>query len=420
MTPRRRRTQPPDPSVELATLPLVETAPPLTGIEERYDEELEDILEEVGTSARIKVWQTVDGKTSYAGEISGADFSLETLLDTFGGGDKTLAIYQGKTKRTTLKVSLDPTVPVKNPRTPKTDVVAAPSSVNSELTGMMTAMAASTLQSAGAMNQIMTGVIGAMGSLMAAARPTKDPTELALEMVKVLRAGESSRETSPSDFLSAFKQGMEIGEKVGGSGPDDDGVMLAVHKGLDTLGTIVAGIVENNKNKQPPPVMIAAPAPTAVVTPSGTAPVPPRESTDFPGQPFGPGDTITTISEPSTQEGATVGAIRPWVAAARPFIGHLLTASKFMPPDAAAATIAKNLDDDQFFDLIEDISDQDGGGFGVRLATYFPQVKTVEAEWIGQVVQVLLTEYVEPDDGTPDGTFPTRTPDNSPEGGKAS
>jgi len=399
MATRRRIKHTPehDPTIELANLPTL-PAPDaaLTATEERREAELESILDEIGSESRIKVWQMTDGRSSYAGEMSGADFSLDVLLDTYGGGEKTLGIYQGRVRITTVKVSLDPAIPPKNPRTPKPVTGAAPPSTALDMSNILAAMAASQLQSAGAMNQMMTGMMTAMATMMTATKPTKDPMEVALEMAKVMRGNEPGA-TSASDFLSAFKQGMEIGEKVGGSGNDDDGVMSAVNKGLDTLGVIVAGIVEGKKAETAAATRQIAPRPVAVVGPGGAAPLPSDVS------PIGPGGNVTDIPEPSTTDGAVTGTIRPWVAAARPYIGQLFSAAAFLSPDAAAETIAKNMDDDAFFDLVEDISDQSGGGFGARLPQYFPQVKTVDPNWMGEVIRVLLTDYVDGDDTDGDG-----------------
>jgi hypothetical protein len=71
--------------------------------------------------------------------------------------------------------------------------------------------------------------------------------------------------------------------------------------------------------------------------------------------------------------------------------------ARFIPASAAAETIAKNLNDEQFFDLLDDISDTTGGGFGVRLPQYFPVVRSVDPQWMAAVIETLLNEYVEPD-----------------------
>lgn len=406
MTPRKRRT--PDDEIELAHIPPIETppAPPtpatpvLTLTEERRTAELEDIIDEIGSESRVRVWQIVEGKSSFAGEMSGDGFTLDALLDAYGGGDKALAIYQGRVCVSRVRVSLDPTIPAKNPRQPKlpTGAVPAPNGSTDAMQALLTGIAAQQIQSAQAMASMMTGIVGALTTVMTATKPQKDPMEMAVELMKVMRpsGGEGS---SPSDFLSALKQGIDIGERIGGSKEDDDGVMTAVNKGLDTLGIVVQGVLaDRHRQNQQPALPVAQPV--QPVQPSPIAePVMSHESTDFPGQPFGPGDTVTegpAIPEPVT------GTIRPWVAAARPYIGQLFAASRFMKPDAAASTIADNLDDDQFFDLMDDLQDETGGGFGVRLRQYFPrEVENTDPEWIGEVLRILITEHLEDDDDAP-------------------
>lgn len=376
---RRRKTT--DEPLEMATFPALGAppadtiTPPLSVIEARREEELESILDEIGSESRVKVWQVTDGKTSYAGEMSGAEFSLETLLDTFGGGDKTLAIYQGRQRVTTVKVSLDPTVPPKNPRLPK-PVAGAPTPGTPDLNALLATMAANQMQSATMMTNMMTGMVGSMVQVLGAMKPGKDPMEIALEMAKVMKGGDGS---SPADFLSALKQGMEIGERIGGGGEDADPVMSAVSKGLDTLGVIVNGVVEHNRASRQIP-----PAPSVPALPPGPAPPNPA----------------LVVAPTSTEEPPPVsGTIRPWVAAARPYINQLFASASFLPPVAAAAAINKNLDDDQFDDLLNDITDESGGGFSVRLQSYFPQATAnTDPHWIGEVLTILLTDYVDEGD----------------------
>jgi hypothetical protein len=386
-TPRRRRAaQPPD-EIELANIPpadvLADAVPPLTATDERRAQELEDIIDEIGSESRVRIWQIVDGKTSFAGEMGGADFTLDALLDAFGGGDKALAIYTGRTCVSRVRVSLDPSLPPKNPRLPKPVPgvpVTGPSPL-ADMSAVMTQMMTFQMQSAQSMNTMMTGIIGALTAVMTATKPAKDPTEIALEIAKAMKGngGDDSR------TLDMLKFGLDIGERIGGGRGEDDGVMSAVNKGLDTLGEVVRGIVEDRRAARALPQPVAdVPAPTATQQ-----------------QPTTEGAPVATGNDESVK-----GAIRPWVAAARPYIGQLFAAWRFMKPNAAAATIADNLDDDQFFDLLDDIQDPDGGGFGVRLREYFPkEVESVDPNWIGEVLSILLSEHVDveevPDAGQP-------------------
>ena len=171
--PRRRRatkTAPPE-NVELANLnlpPLPDGyggVPLMSATEERRERELEDILNEVGSDARVKVFQIIDGKASYAGDLSAEGFTLDVLLDNYGGGEKSLTIMQGKTKVETVRVSLDPSIPAKNPRAAK--VATAPGGMP-DMSSVLATMAASQMQSAQAMVSMMGGIVGAMTTAMTA------------------------------------------------------------------------------------------------------------------------------------------------------------------------------------------------------------------------------------------------------------
>lgn len=393
MTRRRRTASTATDEIELAHLPPPPEPAPVTMpslTDERRTQELEEIIDEIGNESRVRIWQITDGKPSFAGEMGGEGFTLDALLDAYGGGDKALAIYQGRVCVSRVRVSLDPTIPPKNPRQPKAVAGAAPApgaTPVADVAALMSAMATSQINAAAQMNTMMTGIIGALTTVMTATRPAKDPTEVALEIAKVMRGNGDQ----PTGFMEAMKWGLDIGERIGGGKDgDDDGVMTAVNKGLDTLGDVVKAIVEERKQRALPaaqPVQVVeVPVPVAAPT---DAPTPTNEA----APPVATGDGVT-------------GTIRPWVAAARPYIGQLFAASKFMRPDAAAATISNNLNDEQFDDLLDDIHDESNGGFGARLQMYFPnEVKHADPNWVGEVLQLLLSD-VDEDEEPPTSTEP--------------
>lgn len=368
--------------VELANLDsalLPAPGAPMTAAEERREREVEDVAAELGSDGRVKVWHIIDGKSVYAGELSAAEFTLDALMDAYGGGDKSLVLMQGKTKVDTYRVSLDPTVPPKSPRTAKQMAAALSPVPQQDMTGMMTLMMKSSMDNAQAMNTMMMGIVTALTTVMGATKPATDPMETALKMAEVMKG----RGGDTSEAMTMFREGLKLAERFADK-DDGDGTMQVVSKGMDTLAVLVEGIVSAQKAKQNQPV--------AVIPPPGAT------STDFPGAPRGPGDTITTAPvDPSRPlANGTMPTIRPWVDAARPNIGALLKASTFLPASTAAGAISNMLDDDQFNDLIDDIQDQTNGGFGTRLAEYFPnEIEGINAEWIGQVIHVLLTEHVE-------------------------
>lgn len=375
MPPRKKRATRAavdDADIELANLDTIPAGfTTLTPTEQRREQEVEAIFNELGSDSRIKVWQVIDGKASYAGDVSGDGFSLDVLLDTFGGGEKSLVIMQGKTKVDTVKVSLDPSIPPKNPRMPKVAAVQPAAGGLPDLAGVFAAMATSQMQSAQMMTTMMGGVVSALTAVMTASKPQTDPMDTALRMAEVMnKRGDGG---GVSEAMTMFREGMQLAERYAGKGGDeDDGVMGVVSKGMDTLAVLINGIVEERKGKAAAVRTLPAPAAT-----NGDGTPPPA---------------------PAPVEGSAVPAnARPWVAAVGPHINQLLGAASFMPAEAAAATINKMLNDEQFSDLIDDIQQQEGGGFGTRLVEYFPQTQSVSPEWLGGVIQELL-EYVEVDD----------------------
>lgn len=378
MTTRRRRTTTPAADIELANLPPVPDGfAPLSPTEERRERELEDILSELGSDARVKVWQIIDGKASYAGDMSADGFTLDALLEAFGGGDKSLVIMQGKTRVEKVTVSLDPSIPPKNPRTPK-PVPGQPAPGGLDMNNMFALMAKSQMDSAQMMTNVMGGIVAALTTVMGATR-NADPVAQAIQIATVLKPANNG---NVSEAMTMFREGMELAERYAGK-DDDDGVMGVVSKGLDTLTVLINGMVEERKAK------LARGLPAGGGDSAGQA----GGGGDGSGDGGDGGARGDGTSAPSVADGMSV---RPWVDAVRPNIGKLLSASSFLPPSSAADAIAKTLSDDQFFDLIDDIQDQTNGGFGERLKEYFPKdIATVDPHWLGEVLQILLSEHVD-------------------------
>lgn len=394
-TKRRRRVTGDPENVELANLPdpgdpssglliAPEVAVTRTPTEERRERELEDILAEVGTDARIRVYQVVNGQTSFAGEISAEGFSLESLLENFGGGEKSLTIMQGKSVREKTKVWLDPSVPAKNPRAPKASAQANGGIPGiGDMTALIGAMATQSMGMVNMMNGMMNAnqqstaaIVTAMTGMLAAGR--NDPMPMVLEVAKLLRGNGGG---DVSETLKLFREGLTLGKEISGGDGDDDGTMGIVREGMSLLGTIVQGIVADKNQRR-----LAGPGVGVPVA-------------DIPA----PTDTASTAA-PTTPTPA--GNVRPWVQAAAPHIGKLLGAASFITPRAAADTLAERLTQEQFDDLMTDVYDADGGGFGVRLSGYFPELRPQFAqpeiaEFLGKVLQVLIDEYVE--DGDDEG-----------------
>lgn len=393
MTRRRTRATTPAADIELARLPEDTPVPAgyttLSPTEERRERELEDILAEIGTDARLKVWQSIDGKSSYAGDMSADGFTLDALLDAFGGGDKTIVIMQGKTRVDKFTVSLDPSIPPKNPRTPK-GVTTPANGSSPDLTSVFAMMAKNSMDQAQMMTTMMGGIVGAMTTVMQATGRT-DPIAQAIQIATVLKPGNDRN--SVTEAMTMFREGMQLAERYAGK-DEGDGVMDVVSKGMDTLALVVNGMVNERKTKAAQAAIEAArriPATTGDGNPPGVG-----------GSDSGGGDAGGTSGGGMVAPGVpgeTAMSIRPWVDAVRPHIGKLLAASSFLTPSAAADTIQHHLSDDQFDDLLNDIEDQSNGGFGSRMRDYFPaDIDKANPEWIGQTLQILLDEYAATDE----------------------
>lgn len=375
---------------------------PLTATEERRERELEDLLQELGSDGRIRVWHVVDGKPSYAGEMSLDGFSLDAVLEIYGGGDKSLVFYQGREKRDTLRVSLDPSIPPKNPRS-KSSVAPsiAPSSGVADMTALFAAMAQGnmammqmmqtmTAQNSAAMNTML----GAVATALTAKKDERDPMDMALKMAELLKPNGAA--TPASELFNVFEKGMNVAKNLGGN--DEDGTIALAREGLG----VVAKIVENNKPQAPAPVR-QIPAPVA----PGTGRVL-NGRPDASAVSVSVGTSENPQQTPNDASGAGTSAMadrleRPWVAAARPKSGLLLLAIGNVRPDTAADMIADNLTDEQFADLLDDIETGTPAEFCERFASHFGVVfDDNSARWMLECV-ASLKALVEVDGDLPSG-----------------
>jgi hypothetical protein len=359
---------------------------PQSATEERRERELEDVLNELGTDGRITVYHVVEGKASFAGTMTMDGFNLEALLETYGGGDKSLVFYQGKNKVDTIRVSLDPSIPPRNPKAAKLApaTAAAPGASGlGEFSALIAAMAQSQMSSMQMMQtmmsmgqQQMTSMLGAMTAFMTAKKDV-DPTEL---LIKAAELFKSKPESSAAELFSVFEKGMSVASNLKG---DDDGTLGVVKEGLGIIGKVVENNARNN-----PPRPVAAPAPRAALPARVPAPAPDQSPT-------------TEVSEPVTT--GQPEHERPWVAAARPAAPMLLMLIGNVTPATAASAIADRLSEDAFSDLLDDIETGTPGEFLVRFHEYFA-IAIPEGEgdniqrWLLQLVQEIKA-MVEDDPG---------------------
>jgi hypothetical protein len=212
----------------------------------------------------------------------------------------------------------------------------------------------------------------------------KDPTDLALKIAEVMKpAAAPPAAASGTDVLSALEKGIALATRLGNRGGGGDGagesIMPVVAEGIKGIAAVVGAIAQERANASgtgaaPIPQRIAAPAPPpAVLEHEGSHVAPPND--------------------------------RPWLAVVRPSLGFLLDAARFMSPSSAADTIGRNLTDEQFTDLRDDIADVTPPGFLGRLAQEFPPIANVPAPWLAELVAELeaveLTDEPEPDAATP-------------------
>jgi hypothetical protein len=381
----RRKTQLVD--AELAQIPAfgAPPAPPLTATEERRDRELEELLDTIGSDGRLTVWHIMDGKATYAGNMSLDGFSLDALLDAYGGGDKSLVFYQGNRKVETIRVSLDPAIPSKNPKQ-RTVIAAPPATVAAagpslgDLSGLIAAMGQSQIN---AMNMIqsmqasnannMQTMLTAVTALMTQKTPDRDPMEIVKAVLDMTKRGESSSSVQAKDLLDMFERGMKLRESVESDGSDS--VTGLIGEGVRTLGTLVEGVVAEKKaNAERTRAQLALPAPSI-------------ESGD--GRRESPLPTETVSTPPAEQPVWLPGNTN---------VNALWSVAQYLQPTEAAGIIAGRLSDAQFDAMMSDIETP---GFGDRLLRYFPVLRTVDPQWVAEVIQVLLTDHVEEGDPEP-------------------
>lgn len=370
-----------------------------TATEERRERELDELLDAIGNDGRLTVWHIIDGKAVYAGNMTLDGFSLDALLDTFGGGDKSLVFYQGKTKVETLRVSLDPTIPAKNPKYAKalaaTPAAPVPSAAGlGDLAGLIAALGQSQINSMSIVQQMQTQSASNMQTMLTAmttmmtARPQENPLEIVKMVMEMMKGAGGGASVQAKDLLDMFERGMKLATDANGN--DGDGVVGLVGEGVKTLGTLVEGITAEKR---------AAAARMLANVPSAQ-----------PALPVESGDGIPR-TEPTTERhgpmSMTPGEQPVWLPP-NTNADALWSVARYLKPAEAAGIIAGRLSDAQFDALITDI---ETAGFGERLPRYFPALADVQPEWIGGVIHELLTQYVEVADS---GETETGGGDNAP------
>lgn len=389
MPPRKRATA----TVELARLPdpgAAVVTPGGTGgafvieprqntTDERRDRELEEILQEIGSDGRVKVWHVIDGQAAYGGEMSLDGFSLDVLLHTYGGGQKTLVIYQGKERKETIRVSLDPSIPPRNPNAGRLGGATVPPGATTAGPGfgdfatVLGMIAKSSIDQAQQNSQMMINLMTAITAAMSANRGP-DTTDQAIRIAQVLKGDGNGPSATAKDMLEIFEKGMNVASKLGG-GDGDDGTLSLVSKGLDIISNVVAN----------------APGMRAVMPPVAPPRLPAAST---------PPASDAGVQEDSIVSSATspVAVTRPWVAEALPARQLLLITIGNVTPATAASVIADRLSDAAFGDLIADIESGTPDEFIGRFEGYFgtPVQREDVRDWLRQLVAAVVA-LVEPE-----------------------
>ena len=195
----------------------------------------------------------------------------------------------------------------------------------------------------------------------------KDPTDLAVQLATLMSKRDAGA-AGPEQLVTMLEKGVSLATKLGDrAGGSSDSIMPVVSEGVKVLGDVVGAVLAERAAAR------GEPARPLQLVPSTTETPVPRSSPPTP---------------PALPD-------RPWLQFARPLIPSLVSAARFMPPDAAAATIAAQLSPAAFDDLVADIQDDTAPGFVGRLAQQFPAVAQLNPQWF----QTMLTLLLEADDG---------------------
>lgn len=415
MTPRKRK--PPEP-VELANLPPAPLPVPVAGLPlsasaerraERVDEELDDVMLQLGGEAVVKVARVnmETGARAHCGDLPGEGFTLDTLADAFGGGRYWVRVMVGKVCEWKGNVEIDQAIPAKNPRGSRAAVApggaAAPSGnmALDQITAAMSAMMMASANNAQMMQQMSASQSQSMMTMLTAittalaGRREADPMEMlrtAAELFRVNGGGGGDVEK----MMGMLKEGLELGKMVGGGG-DDASIPALIGKGLDAVSTIV------RNGAQPPAAVPALPPGPQLVR---EVPQPPRVM--LPPVPAPRPEHAERILEnpdvPAPSEENT--NVRLWVREATKHAGQLrMLASIGVNPETAVDMIVKGAAQEMWDDVCA-YHDEAPSTFAARAVADFPLLGEL-GEWGGAVVEELrqaITEAAEEEEGAADAT----------------
>lgn len=359
--------------------------------DERAEQDIDDVLSQVGSGAIVRILRVnpETGNPALAGQIKAEDFTLDVLMEVYGGGRYILKVYDGKTLIEKIPYEVDASIPSKNPRGPKQQQQQQQQQAGGAtemLLSMMAANAESSRRSMELMTTMMSGFATAMTTMMAATRETQPKHENPLELLKA--AADIVRPTSPTkSTVSELRDMMEVMDMIRPGGGNDDGTMAVVSKAIDTVGKIV--------ERQPPirqraPVASATQIPTSAETP-----------------------VVGHIEPPTETETAGV-SVRPWIAAIQSQMPLVRISFGKVSPSTAASVFRDRLKKEEFGDLIVDVSEGFATGEEISPEKTTPFAKRTIAtlqlpeeytEWLANVaVELLMIANDELGDDENEGT----------------
>lgn len=380
-----------------------EILPPMPGgvevvaTDDNEEQDVDDILAEVGSDVRVKVSRVnpTTGNSAWVGNMNGENFSLDQLADQYGGGSYILRIMRGNTLLRKVRHEVDTSIPPRNPRAP----VQPPgqqggSSVADAMTQMMVAQMDSSRRTAELMTTMMGGIASAMTGMMqvvAAARenkPEHDPLEMIRTMAEVLKA-----QTPAKGAMSELKDVLALANEIRGESGGDPTLPL-IGKAIETVGRIVE----------------RAPAQTV-------------QRTAVPAQANPPMNTLPKSVTPQHEIEPTMPDImRPWMKAAQPSLPILRMSIGKIKPASAADLIIGELDSAAFGDLINDITDGFNEGDTVDAQRMLPFAQRViaafslpldAAPWLAEVA-VHCLEAANDELGDEEEELTPEVPDDTP------
>lgn len=413
-----------------------QASPPSSVVEEELDpddvdddagneDDVDLIVEQLTGEAEYIVLWRADGptaKTEHVDKVPLSRFNSDYVRERHGGGDYLFRAYGTKGPRGRRGVkkykefSIDKSIPPKtgsaaaawNEKHPAAIGAATGPVARSGLPEWVSTMLAATVPA------LATGLVAMMTR-----EKTVDP--LLIELIKANNGG-SGKGIDPIALQTLLAderaRSIELGKEIaggkgkrGGGDDDDDGMWGAVSEGISTLKEFALGYRQHAENEA-----------------KGITPAIPEDGTrgaigdgDRGADDVSVADDDRAVAHVGPGAEAAIatragGAMRPWVAAASPYMG-LLKLAKGMKPSTAAQVISDGLDDDAFNDLMADVEDTSNGGVLVRLPQYFPSLENANVEWVRAVIDELIATAVPLEDPRPEESraeTEDRTPGNTP------